>query len=296
MKRRRDSSRGEKGESINGYSRNSHPRIDTSSSTLSLRQQLALVKRAAAQVDLGESTTNGTAKPRVRTKFRKKKSGFDGVAEGDDRRIHDTAMRRKRSRPGEDILPEGKFTVNAKDPVVFIDAYNLVGAWPKLRKFRNRGKMDHARDALSQEVLEFACVRGWDCVIVYDAHGTAEACRTETIGENVDVVFTGSETADAYIERRVFELCEQNQRQVWVVTNDVAERNFAQAKGAHIMSASLFVQELTRVQRETADLTLALEDGATRASRTLIQAVDPETRNKLYRLRDGLDSGEITYR
>lgn len=295
MKRRREGNGRENDESLNGRASIPQPRINTSSSTLSLREQLALAKETAVQSNMVDAGNSATTKPRVRTKFRRKKTGFDGVAEGDDRRLQETRARKKVAREEEDVLPDGKFEVNLMDPIALIDAYNVVGAWPKLRKFRNKGDMDSARDALCHDVLEFASVRGWECVIVFDAQGTAESSRLETTGQGVDIVYTGTKTADAFIERRVFELCEQGERQVWVVTNDMAERQFAEAKGAHVMSASLFLQELKQAQSDTAEHTLALRNDSSRANRMLIRMVDSDTRDKLYRLRDALDRGDLSY-
>jgi uncharacterized protein len=189
-------------------------------------------------------------------------------------------------------MPEGKYGVAGMAPLVLIDAYNVVGAWGKLAKLRDRGDMEGARGALVEEVAEFSSVRGWCCEVVFDAQGNAGAVRRESVA-GVGIVFTGSENADSWIERRVFELCEAGERQVWVATNDGAERRFAESKGAHVMSASLFVQEVKRAKMESTERAAELQKGeeAAVAGQMLIRNVDEATREKLYRLRELLDGG-----
>lgn len=176
---------------------------------------------------------------------------------------------------------------------MLIDAYNVVGAWSKFAKLRNRGELSSARDRLLEEVLEFSSVRGWSCEVVWDAQGNGGGERAEKAlnGSGVAVIYTGNETADAWIERRVFELCEAGERQVWVTTNDVAERRFVESKGAHVMSCSLFVQEVKRSKKDSREFAeeKRRSDESIIAGKMLIRNVDQDTRNKLYELRALLD-------
>lgn len=240
------------------------PRINRSSSTLSLREQLKLAK----------ATTQEEAPPRVvnRTKFRRKKDPLSRV-------------------PGPDLgdAPDGKYSLQ-KDPVIYIDGYNVIGAWPRLRKWRDRHDMETARRLLVADIAEYSHVRGWDCVCVFDANGTEQETNVERTPENVTVVFTGSETADTYIERCVFQRCEANDRQVWAATSDVAQLSFSHAKGAHVMSSHLFVQEIKRARKETRER-IGEFDEASAQGKMLIANVDKSTRDRLYQLRDRLDAG-----
>lgn len=124
------------------------PRVDLESSTLSLRQQLKLARAAAEKTDSAK----------VRTRFRRKKGDF-------------TATSGKQRRRGEDAdVPDGKYSVD-QDPIIYIDAYNVIGAWPRLRKHRDRNDMETARHLLLRDVAEYSHVRGWECIVVFDAHG-----------------------------------------------------------------------------------------------------------------------------
>lgn len=148
--------------------------------------------------------------------------------------------------------------------------------------------MESARQKLLHQVAEFAHVRGWQCVVVFDAQGTDLPARTAVNAQNVEIVFTGTETADTYIERSVYEHCEEGKRQVWAATSDVAQLSFSRAKGAHVMSASLFVQEMKRASKETREKVVETDESAARG-KMLISNVDKDTRDALYALRDKLN-------
>jgi len=117
---------------------------------------------------------------------------------------------------------------------------------------------------------------------------TDDATKTSKTPQKVEVVFTGSETADSYIERAVYKMCESGTRQVWAATSDIAQLSFSSSKGAHVMSSRLFIQEIKRMRKETQERVAEVDGGSVR-SRMLIANVDESTRNRLYELRDQLN-------
>lgn len=134
-------------------------RIGVNSSTLSLREQLSIAKRNISERDAEEQELQGVNKTRAveRTKFRRKKL--------------DPASRRRNRNHSVD-LPDGKYNAYV-DPLIFVDGYNVIGAWPKLRKWRDRD-LETARRLLLNDVEEFGCIRGWECIVVFDAQLTGE--------------------------------------------------------------------------------------------------------------------------
>lgn len=114
-----------------------------------------------------------------------------------------------------------------------------------------------------------------------------------TTEQLVDVVFTGSGTADSYIERAVFEEVERGARQVWMATNDRAQAMVSSSKGAHVWSASLFIQELKKAKRESRELCDHDDEkkGDEARAQMLIANVDDDTVSALYKLRQTLDQG-----
>lgn len=131
-------------------------RVDVASSTLSLRQQLKIAK---ARIDEQKETA-----PLVRTRYRKHKA--------------DTAFSSRNSSgkeldSSENSIPDGKYSVSSA-PICYVDGYNVIGHWPRLRQHRDNGDMDVARRFLVHDVVEFSHVRGWSCVVVFDAQGNGE--------------------------------------------------------------------------------------------------------------------------
>jgi len=131
---------------------------------LSLRAQLRAAKAAAAEA-AAAAPGGGTGKPKpaLRTKFRRNKDD-EAVVEAWTAKQRRKAEERKR-------MPDGKYVVGPA-PLCFIDGYNIIGWWPQLKKRRDAGDMDGARRRLMGYVEEFATVRGWECVVVFDANNT----------------------------------------------------------------------------------------------------------------------------
>lgn len=157
-----------------------------------------------------------------------------------------------------------------------------------MRKWRDRQQLERARLMLLRDVADFAAVRGWNCVVAFDGQGGSGDLPVEEDDQGIRVVFTRGETADSFIEREVFRECDMGERQIWAATSDHLQGKVAQTKGAHIMSAGLFVQELKRAKRETREK-LEERDGEAVRGKMLISNVDETTRKRLYELRDRLD-------
>lgn len=145
------------------------PRVD-SNLNISLRQQLRAAKAAAAAAaaagEGGGSGGGGAAgrpRPVLRTKFRRSKTD-EVVAEA-------WAAKQRRKAEERARMPDGKYLVGPS-PIAYIDGYNVIGRWPQLQKRRDAGDLDGARRRLLRYVEEFATVREWLCVLVFDAHNT----------------------------------------------------------------------------------------------------------------------------
>lgn len=73
---------------------------------------------------------------------------------------------------------------------------------------------------------------------------------------------------------------------MWASTSDLVQARVTGAAGAHVMSSSLFIQELKRTRKETEDA-LSTQDGAAYRAGMLMSNIDPDILRQLYRLRDG---------
>lgn len=140
----------------------------------------------------------------------------------------------------------------AKEEVLLVDGYNMIGAWPELVTLSGRS-LEEARDRLLTQLADYQGVGGMRVIVVFDAHQVHG--RGMTFKQNrVEVVFTKEkETADSCIERLVGEL-QSRKRQVTVATSDNAEQHVVFGKGALRMTARellLQVQEQQQLVAKT---------------------------------------------
>lgn len=109
-----------------------------------------------------------------------------------------------------------------KADILFVDGYNMIGAWAELNQLMRQGDTQEARDRLLFELSDYGKYRNRQIIVVFDAQHVP-GVTTSFNYANVQVVFTESgETADTYIEREV-----ESYIRVWnrvvVATSDLAE-------------------------------------------------------------------------
>lgn len=130
-----------------------------------------------------------------------------------------------------------------KKEVLYVDGYNMIGAWPHLADLQRKNEMANARDTLLHELSEYAKYEGVDVRVVFDAH-FVPGIQKQYDRYNLTVIFTKEdETADAYIERSVGEenLFTTN---VVVATSDLAEQWLVFQRGASRKSARDLYKEI----------------------------------------------------
>lgn len=130
-----------------------------------------------------------------------------------------------------------------KKNVMFVDGYNMIGAWPHLVRLQRRDEMASARDLLLDELSEYAKYEDIEVRVVFDAMFVPGIEKKYT-KENITVIFTKEdETADMYIERAVGKenLFTTN---VVVATSDLVEQWLVFQRGASRKSANDLYKEL----------------------------------------------------
>lgn len=127
--------------------------------------------------------------------------------------------------------------------VLFVDGYNMIGAWPELELLKKRDEIQVARDLLLFELSNYRKYRDVDVIVVFDAQFVPGI--TTTFEEyQVTVVFTQEgETADSYIERTVRDHMNALTRVV-VATSDAAEQWMVFQHGALRQSANELLLEI----------------------------------------------------
>jgi predicted RNA-binding protein with PIN domain len=211
-------------------------------------------------------------KPLQRTKYRKQL---------DEETIRQKAL--ERQKKGQD--PDWDVILNqtSADPLMFVDGYNIIFKWPRLKKHMTRGDTDKARRLLLDDLEQLASLKGWRIECVFDGSGynrqgsgpqantkthgavttvkaTAEQNRQATksiynpVHKTVRVVYTGRGVeADSYIQNRCAEAKNVTEGKItsslMVATDDSMIRMAALNAGALCMSADRFLNELKAVRK-----------------------------------------------
>ena len=103
-----------------------------------------------------------------------------------------------------------------------VDGYNVINSWQDFRKFREEN-LEHARELLKEKLAEYIAFKGYSGIVVFDAQEVQGVASFEKNGA-LEIVFTNEgETADSWIERRVYDLVKSGSS-VFVVTSDYAEQ------------------------------------------------------------------------
>lgn len=123
-----------------------------------------------------------------------------------------------------------------KKQILFVDGYNMIGAWPVLNKLKQQEKLQDARDLLLFMLSNYGKYEGIEITVVFDAQFVPGIQNTYS-EYGVNVVFTKEdETADTYIEREAATYITPLTH-VKVATSDLAEQWMIFSKGALRSSA-----------------------------------------------------------
>jgi hypothetical protein len=170
-----------------------------------------------------------------------------------------------------------------REDVLFVDGYNMIGAWPELAALKQES-MEDARDMLLEMLTAFQSYSGWTVVVVFDAFRVPGLGASFRQG-NLHVVFTRErETADECIERLVGEWASVR-RNLYVATSDLVEQNVTFGRGALRLSARELKLEVDQSRREIAD---AIRTEHTVKRNPLGGALSGDVRIRLERMRRGM--------
>lgn len=141
-----------------------------------------------------------------------------------------------------------------KKDLLFVDGYNIIGAWPQLVRLQRRDEMNAARDLLLHELSEYAKYEDIEVRVVFDAQ-FVPGIQKEYNLYHLTVIFTKEdETADSYIEKAVGEE-NLHTTNVIVATSDLAEQWLVFQRGASRKSARDLYKEMnytkSKIRSET---------------------------------------------
>ena len=236
-----------------------------------VRQQIALANMNKMVRTDGAAPGGGSFKPRVRTAYRRT---------WDEEEVEQKAEERKRrgQEPNWDVI----LNRTAVDPLLIVDGYNIIYAWPRLKKHMIKGDTARARQLLLDDLENLQSIKGWRIECVFDGtrratsgplgstssgagaggggsmnpmtRGLDQATKASVSKYGVRVVYSGVGTeADAYIESRCLRAKNVTQGEITgsliVATDDAMIRLVGQNAGAVCMSAPRFVEELKAIQK-----------------------------------------------
>lgn len=121
------------------------------------------------------------------------------------------------------------------DTYLFVDGYNIIGAWPELVELRDVS-LEEARKKLVDFLSEYAASSGYRTVLVFDGWRVKGNRGSNVDNPYMDIIFTAEGvTADMAIERLVARL--PRHQQIYVATSDRLEQETVLAQGGLRISA-----------------------------------------------------------
>ncbi|SIS71951.1 YacP-like NYN domain-containing protein [Alicyclobacillus vulcanalis] len=164
--------------------------------------------------------------------------------------------------------------------LVIVDGYNVI-ARRAGRSLAQIEDLEEARREIEDLLSQYRAMYGEDVIVVYDAHRRPGLGHEEERA-GVRVVFTeAGETADARIERLVYEL-RDDYREITVATSDAAEQQVALGGGALRISANELLVRLEKM-RDDIDREAKRQEAGDR--HTLRDALSGELASQLERWR-----------
>lgn len=116
-----------------------------------------------------------------------------------------------------------------------VDGYNIIHAWPALKRLLRDASLEAARDRLVERLSVFGMVAGADVTVVFDSNQAG--ANSEEMVEGVRVRFTRKgHSADHAIERIAYEASNTGDV-ITVATSDRFQGDLVRGMGGAVISA-----------------------------------------------------------
>jgi hypothetical protein len=133
---------------------------------------------------------------------------------------------------------------------VIVDGYNVIHAWPQLKRLLTDASLEAARDKLIERLSVFGMVVGADVTVVFDAHHSTARTNSEQDVEGVHVLFTRKgHSADHAIERIAY-AASQVGDVITVATSDRFQSDLVRGMGGAVISAPELERRVTDAESE----------------------------------------------
>lgn len=145
---------------------------------------------------------------------------------------------------------------------VVVDGYNVIHAWPSLKKLMNEASLEAARDKLVDRLSILGMVAGADVTVVFDAHHSTARTNSEELVEGVHVLFTRKgHSADHAIERIAYAALNKSDPGrasapsqvddlITVATSDRFQRDLVRGMGGAVISSEELERRVVDAEEE----------------------------------------------
>jgi len=133
---------------------------------------------------------------------------------------------------------------------MIVDGYNVVHAWPSLKRLLSEASLEAARDKLVERLSVLAMITGAEVTVVFDAHHSSSMANSEETVEGVRVVFTRrGHSADHAIERIAYDASQAGDV-ITVATSDRFQRDLVRGMGGAVISALELERQVADAEQE----------------------------------------------
>ena len=131
-----------------------------------------------------------------------------------------------------------------------MDGYNVIHAWPSLKKLLSTASLEAARDELIQRVSVLGMITGESVTVVFDAHHSTSRANSSEMVEGVQVTFTRKgHSGDHAIERLAYDASKCGDI-ITVATSDRFQRDLVRGMGGAVISALELERRVIEAEQE----------------------------------------------
>lgn len=172
--------------------------------------------------------------------------------------------------------------------VLLVDGYNIIGSWSWLKQIRDHQSLELARQELIESLINYTAYKGFETLVVFDAHYQKTPGCQEKHTSNVSVYYTAfAQTADTYIEKFCASFSNRYSPpspRLIVATCDRAQRLTAVGYGAEWMSAQKLSHDIHSTTKRNKR---KLKNQKKSSGRFLFNSLDAKTQERLIQLQQG---------
>lgn len=142
-------------------------------------------------------------------------------------------------------------------PLLLVDGYNIIGAWPQLTALRDTSGLESARHHLVEVLANYSSYQGLQTCVVFDAYARKDLGTrgAETVTQTLFVHYTEfGQTADTCIEKWCAQLrhrIRHSGQRLIVATSDRAHKLMVTGYGAEWMSAKQLAVDVVSATRKS---------------------------------------------